>query len=109
MATIIPATNPLVSPAVGSTTYNAWYMTQLIVKADLTSCSATVHLHMAATTTDPTTNVETVTALMPQGRGAEISFRVDVFQQLSAYPAFGTALEAVQQAVLAYAQANKLV
>jgi hypothetical protein len=104
MATVIPASNPIVSPAVGSVTYNEWYLTQLIVKATPTTCPTIVHLHRAST--DPTTGVVT---LMPNGPGADISFTVDIFQQLTTYPAFGVALNAVLDAVLTYATAKNLL
>lgn len=104
MSTIIPATNPIVSPAVGSITYNQWYLTQLIVKATPTTCPAIVHLRRAAT--DPNTGV---ISLMPNGPGAEVSFTVDIFQQLSPLPAFATAMNAVLEVVLQYATAKKLL
>ena len=82
-ANAILATSPVTVPGTAATVYNGWFMTQLIMKATLTSCPTIVHLHRAAL--DANNNV---TSLMPNGPGAEISFRVDIFQQLTAFPAF---------------------
>ena len=101
---VITASNPIVSPAVGSMTYNEWYLTQLIMKATPTACPTIVHLHRAST--DQTTGV---TTLMPNGPGAEISFTVDIFQQLTTYPEFATAMNSVLEAVIAYATAKNLL
>ena len=104
MATpVIPATNPVVAPSVGSVTYDKWFMTQLIVKASPTAAPTIVHLRRASTDSNG------VTTLMPAGPGSEISFTVDIFQQLQAFPALETAMGAVLEGVLAYASAKKLL
>jgi hypothetical protein len=78
-------------------------MTQLILKATPTTCPAIVHLHRSST--DSNGNV----TLMPNGPGAEISFTLDVFQQMTAFPALNVAMEAVVAAIVAYATAKKLI
>src|SRR4051812_30416096 len=98
----ISATTPVVAPAEASVTYNQWFLTQLIVKADEDSAPAIVHLRRSAT-------VDGKTVLMPNGPTAEISFTVDIFKQLANFPAFGTALEAVLSAVVAFASSKKLL
>lgn len=103
MGLIIPATNPVVAPAVGSVTYNQWFMTQLIVKASPTSAPAIVHLHRSAT------DANGVITLMPSGPGAEISFTLDIYQQLQAFPSMGSAMNSVIEAIIAYAGANNLL
>jgi hypothetical protein len=102
-APVIPATNPVVAPAVGSVTYDKWFMTQLIIKASPTNAPAIVHLHRSAV------DGNGVTTLMPNGPGAEISFNVDIWQQMQAFPQLETAMEAVLAAVVAYATAKKLL
>lgn len=100
---VIPASNPVVAPAVGSVTYNQWYLTQLIIKSSPTACPAIVHLRRSAKDGDGNT------ILMPNGPGAEISFTVDIFQQLQAFPSLETAMESVLTAVIAYATDKKLI
>jgi hypothetical protein len=102
-APVIPASNPVVAPAIGSVTYNEWYLTQLIIKSNPTSCPAIVHLHRSAKDSNGNT------ILMPNGPGAEISFSVDIFQQLQAFPSLETAMESVLTAVITYANAKKLI
>lgn len=100
---VIPATNPVVAPAVGTVTYDKWFLTQLIVKASPTAAPAIVHLRRAAVDTNGNS------VLMPAGAGSEISFTIDIFQQMQAFPALETAMNSVLEAVVAYASANKLL
>jgi hypothetical protein len=102
-APIIPATNPVVAPAVGSVTYDQWFLTQIILKATPTSAPTIVHLHRSAT--DANGNV----TLMPNGPGAEIAFTVDIYQQLQAFPSLETAMGSVVQAIIDYATAKNLL
>ena len=61
----IPATNPIVTPAVGSVTYNEWYLTNLMIRSpNPTKCPTNFTLTRAAT------DENGVTTFMPQGPGS---------------------------------------
>ncbi len=99
----ISASVPVVEPAIGSVTYDQWFLTQLICKADPTSAPTIVHLRRAAT-------VDGKTVLMPNiSEDAEVSFSIDIFKEMVNTPSLAVALAAVQSAVIDVATKKKLL
>jgi len=98
----INATTPVSTPAVTEVTYNEWFLTQLIIKADAGKAFTIVHLTRSAT-------VNGQTVLMPSGQNSEVSFTLDLFKEAANTPELGTAMAAVLSAVEAYATKQKLL
>ena len=102
MADII-ATEPVVAPAVGSITYDKWFMTQLVANINPTSCKANVHLRRA------NINGGTTTLMAGNTESAEVAFTVDVFKEMAGTPELAAAIEAIKTAVIAYATKKNLL
>lgn len=103
MADII-ATKPVTAPAVGSVTYDKWFMTQIIGKFDGSSGPTVVRLRRAAKNQDGSWN------LMPNTtEDAEVSFTVDVFKEMANTPELAAAMASVMSAVTAYASKKNLL
>jgi len=98
----IVATNPVVVPGTSQVTYDQWYLSQLILKADATKAFTVVHLTRSAT-------VDGQTVLMPPGQNSEVSFTLDVMKEMANTPELGTAMEAVLAAVVAYGTKKNLL
>ena len=46
---------------------------------------------------------------MPYGQGAEVSFIVDIWQQLTAYPSLAAAMDSILAAIVAYGNDQSLL
>lgn len=103
MATVIPATNSVVGQATTATTYNEWFVTQLIGKFGTNKAPLTVTLQRSAT-------VNGVTVLAPNTtQDNSVTFTIDAYQAATNTPAVASALEAVIAAVTAVAASKKLL
>ncbi len=91
----INATTPVVAPAVGSVTFDKWFMTQIIGKIDDKKAPVTISLRRAAKT-------ESGWDLMPVDKNSDVTFTVDVFKESVNTPELAAAMEAVLNAVIAY-------
>jgi len=103
MPTEIPATSPVVVPAGASVTYDKWYLTQLVAKIDPTAAPVIVQLRRSAVVNDQP-------VLMPaKTEDASVSFTVDIWKEMASTPELAAAIEAVLQAVVAYATKKHLL
>jgi hypothetical protein len=104
--TDIPASSPVTVPGTDSVTYNQWFLTQLIAKIDPVKAPIVVHLTRA-------TNASGSWVLMPRGPGSEISFTLDVWNEMANDPTVGplitSAMESITAAVVAYGQSKNLL
>jgi hypothetical protein len=103
----IPATNPVTVPATGSVTYNFWFLTQLITKVSPDKAPITVHLTRAAQ------DAQGNWTLMPRASGSEISFTLDMWNEMANDPTIGplisAAMDSITAAVVAYGQSKNLL
>jgi transposase len=99
----INATKAVTAPAVGSVTYDKWFMTQIIGKFDGTSGQTIIKLRRAAKEGDKW-------LLMPNSTSdAEVSFTLDVFKEMANTPELAAAMATVTAAVTAYASKKNLL
>jgi hypothetical protein len=97
----IRASNPVSVPGTSEVTFDQWYVSQLIMKANAERAFTVVHLNRSAT-------VDGKTVLM-DGPGSELSFTLDFFKEMGDTPEIKTAMDAILTAVLAYGTKKKLL
>ena len=97
----IQASNPVVVPGTSETTFDQWYMTQLIVKASPEKVFTVVHLNRSA-------SVDGQVVLM-DGKNSDTTFSLDILKEMAGTPELAAAMEAVTSAVIAYATKKNLI
>lgn len=103
MASVIPATAPVTTPATSAVVYDQWFVTQLVGKFSPTSGPLVVNMQRAAV-------VNGAVVLAPNNsQDNSKTFTVDIVKQAANNPAMETAMQAVVAAVQAYATAQKLL
>ena len=99
----INATKPVVVPATTSVSFDKWFLTQLLVKANPDSAPVFVDLHRSAV-------ADGKVVLMPgRGEDSSVSFKFDLWKEVANTPELAAAMDAVLNAVVAYGTKNKLL
>ena len=98
----IEAKIPITVPGTEQVTYDQWFLSQLIIKAEPGKASTVVELTRSTT-------VDGNSVLMPRGEGAKVSFTLDAYKEIANTPEMAVAMKAVFDAVFAYANKNNLI
>lgn len=98
----IIATEPVVTPAEASVTYDKWFLTKMVSNVSPDRGTIIVNLRRSAI-------VDGKTVLMPKSDNSDVSFNVDLYSEIPNTPELAAAMEAVLTAVVAYGTKKKLL